>query len=66
MPIITANILAGRPWTARKALIKGLTDATVEALGVDPSAVRVLLTEVPPEHWGAGGVPKGTPAGEDA
>lgn len=65
MPIIQASILAGRSWEKRRALMRGLTDATVEALGVDRSAVRVILTEVPPEHWAAGGEPKGQPEEEE-
>lgn len=58
MPIITANILSGRSIDRKQALISGLTDATVSALGVRPDQVRIIINEVAPEHWGSGGVSK--------
>lgn len=58
MPIINVALLQGRSTEAKAALIRRLTDATVETLGVPRDAVRVLLNEVPPEHWGAAGVTK--------
>lgn len=64
MPIITANILAGRNWETRQAFMRALTDAATETLKVEASAVRVILVEVPPEHWAAGGQPKGLPKEE--
>ncbi len=58
MPIITANILSGRTIEQKRALIRALTDAAVDALGVQPGQVRVIISEVAPEHWGMGGVSK--------
>lgn len=58
MPVITANILNGRTNDQKRALIKSLTEAAVQALGVQPGQVRVIINEVPPEHWGVGGVSK--------
>jgi 4-oxalocrotonate tautomerase len=58
MPIINVALLEGRSTEAKAALIRRLTDAAVEAIGAPPETVRVLLTEVPPEHWGTGGVSK--------
>lgn len=59
MPIITANILSGRTTDQKRALIRGLTEAAVSALGVQHAQVRVIISEVAPENWGAGGVSKG-------
>lgn len=58
MPIIDVTIIAGRPPEKRLALIEGLTKAAVEALDVPPEGVRVLLREIPGEHFAVGGVPK--------
>jgi 4-oxalocrotonate tautomerase len=56
MPIINVALLEGRSTEAKAALIRRLTDAVVETIGVPRDAVRVLLNEVRPEHWGAAGV----------
>ncbi|HEY0315418.1 MAG TPA: 2-hydroxymuconate tautomerase family protein [Sphingomonas sp.] len=54
MPIITVNLLTGRDRAQKTTLIRALADAAVEALGVPLASVRVILNEVPPEHWGIG------------
>ncbi|HWM65896.1 MAG: 4-oxalocrotonate tautomerase [Gammaproteobacteria bacterium] len=56
MPIANIQILAGRPAEAKRALIQAVTAAIVESLQVKPESVRVIVQEVPPEHWGIGGV----------
>lgn len=56
MPIANIQILAGRPAQAKQALIRSVTAAIVESLQVKPESVRVIVQEVPPEHWGIGGV----------
>jgi 4-oxalocrotonate tautomerase len=40
---------------AQGRLIRRVTEAVVAALDVRPEQVRVLLSEVPPEHWAIGG-----------
>ncbi len=55
MPIIRIELLQGRSSAIKADLIARITDATVAALGVDPGQVRVLLYELPPEHWAVGG-----------
>lgn len=54
MPIITVNLLTGRDPALKTALIRELADTTVRTLGVPLASVRVILNEVPPEHWGIG------------
>ena len=56
MPIATIMILEGRPPQVRQALIRSVTTAIVETLKVKSESVRVIVQEVPPEHWGIGGV----------
>lgn len=58
MPIIDVTLLEGRPTTVKAELIRELTDAAEKVLGVPRDSIRVLLRELPPEHWGVGGRPK--------
>jgi len=61
MPIIDVTLMTGRSYEKKKALIEGLTDATVRALDVSPERVRVLIQEIHPSHFAVGGEPKGEP-----
>jgi len=54
MPIITINLLTGRDQARKIALIREIADAAVRTLDVPLASVRVILNEVPPEHWGIG------------
>ena len=58
MPIVRIELLQGRTPVIKNELIIRVTDAVVTVLGVDPERVRVLLFEVPPEHWAVGGQTK--------
>lgn len=58
MPIVSAQILAGRTADQKRRLIAEVSDAVVRALDVPLDTVRVLVTVVEPECWGVGGVPK--------
>lgn len=58
MPIVRIELLEGRPPSMKSELIRRVTDAVVETLKVKPEQVRVLLYEVPPQHWGVGGKTK--------
>lgn len=55
MPIVRIEMLEGRTPERKAELLRRVTDAVVEALGVRPEQVRVLLYELPPEHWAIGG-----------
>jgi 4-oxalocrotonate tautomerase len=59
MPIVEVKLLEGRTKAMKATLIKAVTDAVETSLGVPRESIRVLLVEIAPEHWGAGGVPKG-------
>ncbi|GEO25212.1 4-oxalocrotonate tautomerase [Alicyclobacillus acidoterrestris] len=58
MPLIQMSILEGRSKEAKKAAMKEVTDAVVRTLGVPPETVRVLIYEMPKEHWSVGGISK--------
>ena len=66
MPLIQVTLLEGRSSDAKAALIRQLTDATVEAIAAPRESVRVILQEVPLAHWGVGGVPKAAAATNEA
>lgn len=56
MPIIRAEILAGRPAAKKAELIAELTATACRVLDTTPERVRVLIYEIPAAHWGIGGV----------
>jgi len=58
MPIVDISLLEGRDAKKKARLIREVTDAVERALGVPRESVRVLLREVPAEHWGVGGETK--------
>ena len=50
MPLINVQIVQGRSAEQKRNLMRSLVDT----LGAPEQTVRVLLTEIPPEHWGVG------------
>ena len=56
MPIANLQILQGREPALKESLIRAVTAAIADTLKVKPESIRVILTEVPAEHWGIGGV----------
>lgn len=60
MPLIQATIIAGRSQQQKEAFFEKVTAVAVETLGVKPEQVRVVINEVPAEHWAIGGVSKAT------
>jgi 4-oxalocrotonate tautomerase len=55
MPIIRIELLEGRSPEQKKALIRQVSEAVTTSLGVRPEQVRVLLYELPADHWAIGG-----------
>lgn len=55
MPIISVVIGEGRNTAQKRNLIRALTDATVATFDVKPDQVRVILNEVPLEHYAVAG-----------
>ena len=58
MPIVNTSILVGRTLEAKSGFAKAITAAAVEHLGVKPEQVRVILTEIPHQHWFTAGESK--------
>ena len=54
MPIVNVQMLEGRSPARKLALVRALGDAVRTTLGVPDEAVRIVLTDVAPEHWGVG------------
>ena len=63
MPLIHANILAGRSHEQKAAFARAVTDAAVAHLGVPVAAVRVIFHEIAPTDWFTAGEPKAPPPG---
>ena len=57
MPIVSITLASGRPPEKKEELIKKVTDAVVESLGVPKEAVHIALVEIPRENFGEGGLP---------
>lgn len=55
MPICQIHLLEGRTVEQKRLLIQKITEAMHEAIGARPESVRVILTEMPKEHFGIGG-----------
>jgi 4-oxalocrotonate tautomerase len=64
MPIIEVTMIEGRSKEKKAALMRALTDATENAIGVPRPSIRVILREVPAEHFAVGGVSKAETAGK--
>ncbi len=56
MPLVEATLVEGRTPEQIRALIEALTVAVETSLDAPRSAIRVIIREVPPTHWAAGGV----------
>jgi 4-oxalocrotonate tautomerase len=56
MPIVTLQISKGRTLEQKKQLVDGITGTIVDALGVDPSWVTILIHELDRENIGKSGI----------
>lgn len=55
MPIAQIHILEGRSDEQKEALISEVTQAIMKALDAPQQSVRVIITEMPKQHFGIGG-----------
>jgi 4-oxalocrotonate tautomerase len=58
MPFVEITLIEGRTREQKRALFEAITTAVETHCEVTREQVRVVLREVPPEHWAVGGVPK--------
>lgn len=65
MPLVEVTMIEGRPWEARRAMMREIAEAVSSRCDVPLSTVRVLIREVPAHHWSVGGIPKEELSGGD-
>ncbi len=64
MPVIQINLMEGRTEAQKEALMREVTRAAVDTLGVKPQAVRIMLNELRSGHYAVAGEPKYAEASE--
>ncbi|MBE0664738.1 MAG: 4-oxalocrotonate tautomerase [Chrysiogenales bacterium] len=57
MPVVIVNMLSGRDAATKKTLLKKMTAALTSTLAVAPESVRIIIQEMPSEHYGIAGLP---------
>ena len=55
MPEVIVYAVAGRTPEQKRTLIRAVNEAIAQALQANPESIRVIIQEVPKEHWGIGG-----------
>ncbi|WP_107825604.1 4-oxalocrotonate tautomerase [Neisseria sicca] len=55
MPIIQIHMIEGRTDEQKEAVIREVTEAMVRAVDAPKESVRVLINEMPKQHFGIGG-----------
>lgn len=55
MPIANIQMMEGRTPEQKAKLIRKVTDAIMESLDAPEGNVRVLINEIPKQHFGIGG-----------
>lgn len=55
MPIIQMNLVEGRSVAQKRAAVAAITEAVVRSLGVQPEQVRIMINEMPSEHFAIAG-----------
>lgn len=55
MPIIKIDLWAGRNDDEKRELIKSVSNAVAETLGIPIEHVQVVINDVPKENWGIKG-----------
>lgn len=58
MPFVEITMIEGRAPEKKRELLKRVTDAVEESIGAPRQSIRVVIREVPGEHWAVGGEPK--------
>ena len=54
MPVVRVDMWEGRTAEAKEKLIKDITKVFTE-IGMQPTAVTVIINDVPKTNWGTGG-----------
>jgi 4-oxalocrotonate tautomerase len=56
MLVLKITLLEGRDAETKAQLIRRLNEAAAQHLQEPAEDIRIILYEVPPENWGAGGI----------
>lgn len=56
MPLAEITIVAGRTADQKRALLAEVTDAIHRAIAAPKETIRVVIREIPAEHWAIAGV----------
>lgn len=62
MPIIQIALIAGRTQEQKQAMYEAVTDAVQQTLGAPRESVRIMVTEIEPQHFAVAGVAKTGPS----
>lgn len=57
MPIVSINLMEGRPPEKIEAMITGVSQAIVDAIDAPAETVRVMVNEMQQHQYGVGGRP---------
>lgn len=55
MPIIQVEMLEGRTIEQKRQMVKKVTEAVVDSVNCPPEAVRIIIREMPKEHFAVAG-----------
>jgi 4-oxalocrotonate tautomerase len=56
MPILQIHLMEGRDEAKKARLVKQVTEAVVDSLGVPADSVRIILSDMAPRDYAIGGV----------
>lgn len=57
MPLVTINIMNGRPVEKVEQMIRSVSEAIAESLDADIATVRIVVNEMADHQYGIGGKP---------
>ncbi|BBB27579.1 2-hydroxymuconate tautomerase [Amphritea japonica] len=55
MPIVSINIMEGRSDEQKEQMIDAVSDALASSLNAPKESVRIMINEMPKQHFGIGG-----------
>jgi len=62
MPIVEVHIMEGRSVAQKRAMVAAVTEAVSTTMATPASAVRIIIHELVPEHYGIAGTTVGEKA----
>lgn len=57
MPLVTINIMEGRPKEKIEKMISSVSEAIADSLDADINSVRIMVNEMSEHQYGVGGKP---------